>query len=236
MVGGFREGHASLLPHSWSCSPESREEVSFPNSRLPGTAERGHIWKKDLGRCRKMRCHQSCRGSNRTWLVSLEEDKIRTGQKPGEAGIPRLQAPEGIRSCRHLGFRRGVLGEDKSWRLHSPPPPSGVIRNQIYKPPRRFKRLPKTYFKVLWGGGVRGVMLGRHSVYRNGSVDNLENEDRRVDTVDSQPLLAHSRPWHRNVCYSYSHLQVRRRGDRDVKAGLMGLGFKAPGGIWKLGP
>ena len=79
-------------------------------------------------------------------------------------------------------------------------------------------------------------MLGRHSVYRNGSVDNLENEDRRVDTVDSQPLLAHSRPWHRNVCYSYSHLQVRRRGDRDVKAGLMGLGFKAPGGIWKLGP
>lgn len=83
---------------------------------------------------------------------------------------------------------------------------------------------------------MRGVMLGRHSVYRNGSVDNLENEDRRVDTVDSQPLLAHSRPWHRNVCYSYSHLQVRRRGDRDVKAGLMGLGFKAPGGIWKLGP
>lgn len=30
-------------------------------------------------------------------------------------------------------------------------------------------------------------MLGRDSVYRNGSEDNLENKDRRVDTVDSQP-------------------------------------------------
>ena len=140
MVGGFREGHASLLPHSWSCSPESRKEVSFPNSRLPGTAERGHIWKKDLGRCRKMRCHQSCRGSNRTWLVSLEEDKIRTEQKPGEAGIP----PSGSRGNTVLptpGFQTRGSGRGKIRALTiPPPPPSVVIRHQMYSRTLLFKR------------------------------------------------------------------------------------------------
>lgn len=76
-------------------------------------------------------------------------------------------------------------------------------------------------------------MLGRGSVHRNRSVDNLESKHGQDDPKDSQQLACFP-PQLCDMACCYCHLQGRTLGDREVKAGVTELGFEAPQGICKL--